>query len=103
MSYRDRHIIKSIQKRFQTCLIGALARFENGFSHLWDQEDPEGDKYFEVWQKVRNEILNHGNFQSRAAIEDLEEYLYNNVNKYPFNYKFYNKENGNGEQRRLHD
>jgi hypothetical protein len=78
-----------LTKRFQTTMIGALFEFEKYFGHLWGLHKDENqpltkveEDYRELWEDVRNQILNNGNNQLRKCLSDL-----NNTVKY--NYKFY--------------
>ena len=69
-----------IQKKCQTTMIGALARFEERFGHLWGHGKPveelteEEVAYKEAWEVARTEILNNGNNQLRAIKEELARY-----------------------------
>jgi hypothetical protein len=92
-------------KRLETTMIGALARFENVFGYLWghhkniDEPLSESEIHFDnMWQDVRNNILNHGNQQIRAITDDISRNLRNGPDV-KFNYKFkvkpLNKENDN--------
>jgi len=71
-------LIKNIEKKFQTTMIGALARFEDEFGDLWgmdkDRLTPEEEKWEEKWKYVRNEVLNNGNNQLRACLDELSNY-----------------------------
>lgn len=100
MTNQEKELIDNIYKKFQTTMIGSLARFENSFGHLWEEESERGDKFADMWEYVRNSILNNGNKQARAAIDDLITFL--NKDKVNFknkiNYKFYFDDN-QGEQR----
>lgn len=92
-------LMKSIEKRIQTTMIGALARFEENFGHLWNtpEDSPEAEKYWDIWENTRNQVLNNGNNQLRSALEDLGNFLYNATNhttnktpfKHTYRYKFY--------------
>lgn len=73
-------IIYQLAKRFETTIIGSLARIENNFGHLWghnsDKEPTEEQlKFEELWEFTRTSILNHGNKQMRDALDELLEYL----------------------------
>ena len=77
-------------------MIGALARFEERFGHLWEKEgDPTSDSLHEIWQEVRSNILNFGNHQTRIAVEDMYRYFLDNQQenngKYYYELKFKNK------------
>lgn len=81
-------------KRLETTMIGALSRFENIFGYLWGQHkhhtEPltDNELYFEnLWQDVRNNILNHGNQQIRAMQNDMNKHS-NEPPPVKFNYKF---------------
>jgi hypothetical protein len=83
-----------LTKRFQTTMIGALFEFEKAFGYLWghhkdDHEDltnSESD-FLDLWDNVRNQILNNGNNQLRKAISDLDKCDGKNVK---YHYRFYN-------------
>ncbi len=68
---------RKIEKRIMTTLIGSLARFEEAFGVAWghnlsDQPLTElQKKWLEVWLECRSKILDHGNAQIRAAIQEL--------------------------------
>lgn len=71
---------KSLKKKFQTTMIGALARFEERFGYVWghgkpDEElTPEEQEAREAWALVRTEILNNGNTQLRHILDELSRY-----------------------------
>jgi hypothetical protein len=75
-----RKLQKIIEKRFETAIIGILARCEKHFGDLWgyESEYPELSKQqknmLEIWECLRSDILNHGNTQSRAAIDEISKY-----------------------------
>lgn len=101
MTNEEQELSDKIYKRFQTTMIGALARFENIFGYLWDEDTPQGDKYADMWEYARNSILNNGNKQARGAINDIG-YTFqkmNNNNKInnKYSYKF-NLKNTQGEE-----
>lgn len=99
-------LMKSIEKRIQTTMIGALAKFEESFGHLWDEQNnsAESEKYWDLWENTRNQILNNGNNQLRSALEDLGNFLYTNNpkqnNNYPYRYKFYFNDGDNTNDRK---
>ena len=80
-----------ITAKLKTTMIGALAKFEGEFSYLWTPEI-EGDSltdeqldYKERWQFVRTEILNLGNAQLRAALQEIDQYTIKyNKHEYTF-------------------
>ena len=71
-------LISNIEKKFKTTMIGSLARFEEEFGFLWglgnDKRTPEQQEWYEKWQYVRTEILNNGNNQLRACLDELAQY-----------------------------
>lgn len=78
-SASKKRLITSIERKFKTTMIGALASFEASFGDLWGHNSPkeltqEQEHYRQVWNAVRTEILNKSNNQSRAAIEEIAEY-----------------------------
>lgn len=84
-----------LSKRFQTTMIGAIFEFEKAFGYLWghhkNPDEPLTDReaqFGDIWDTVRNKILNNGNNQLRKAIADLSR-----TNNIKYNYKFYNKGN----------
>lgn len=79
-------LIKNIQKKFQTTMIGSLARFEESFAFLWEDEHPDREKFEEKWEYTRNNILNNGNKQLRLAINDIIKY---SKPESRYKYKFY--------------
>lgn len=92
MRYSNEDILT---KRFQTTMIGALYEFEQSFGYLWGQDKNYEDltetqeKFRNLWEDTRNQILNNGNSQLRKCINDLAN---NQNNKYL--YKFYKKNKG---------
>lgn len=88
-------LIDKIYKRFQTTMIGSLAKFEQSFGHLWEQNNSEGDEFADLWEYTRNCILNNGNKQARAAIEEILEYI--DKPKVRNNYKLHFDNNQQGD------
>lgn len=80
------HLISVIRKKFETCFIFPLSEFEHTFGpELWGFGLPE-DQLTEAqkanrlkWEAVRNNILNKGNTQSRAVVNELGLYDVNYV------------------------
>jgi hypothetical protein len=75
MNNDEQQLINNVYKKFQTTMIGSLARFESIFGHLWEQDSEEGDKFADMWEYARNSILNNGNKQARAAVDDITDFL----------------------------
>lgn len=90
-----------IEKRIETTMIGALARIENTFGHLWGQDKdeneltPEEEKFADAWDFLRNDILNYGNKQIRQVKDDFYRYggLFHNT----YSYKFKVRKDNNNE------
>jgi len=75
---RDR-LKKIAHKKFRTCFISALAEFEDTFGpYLWghnlpdEQLTPEQKANRVSWDKVRKNILDKGNTQSRALSMEID-------------------------------
>lgn len=94
MSYNKHNkkgIINQITKRFQTTIIGSLARFEDNFGYLWGHNSnkeltDKQQEFLDMWDYVRTSILNHGNNQMREAIDEIIEHIEreNQLFKYHF-------------------
>lgn len=82
---------KIIRKKIETTMIGCLARFEAAFGYLWGQDkeilSKEEEKFSNVWEQVRESILDHGNNQIRKAMTELQGDRSGKV-KYSYYYKF---------------
>ena len=80
----------NMKKKLQTTMIGAIAQFEESFGHLWGinkhvNELTESElEWREVWNDVRDTVLDLGNSQVRAAMNELEQYSLS-WNKYQVN------------------
>ena len=73
--------LKKIAKtKVKTSFIGALDAFEKGFGHLWghdlDDEEctDEQNEMYEIWDEVRNKVLDKGNDQLRSLIEEIDNH-----------------------------
>ena len=59
-------------------MIGSISKFENRFGYLWghfsdDLLTEEQEKFADLWDFTRNEILNQGNQQIRQIQEDYRK------------------------------
>ncbi len=71
---RDR-LSKILKKKIQTTMIGSLSSIEEHFSHLWEGDmTPEKQAFYDIFQKVRSEILDKGNAQARNLDAELNQY-----------------------------
>lgn len=79
LKYKAR-LIRRIETNINTVMIGSLDAMERYFGKLWGQGLSNADKtdeqleMTELKTRMRNEILNNGNSQKRAAIAAIEEY-----------------------------
>lgn len=94
-------IINNAEKRLKTTMIGSIAKFEEFFGHLWEDDNPNIEYYDNLWEQTRTAILNHGNNQIRLALNELSDYLYNRRNspivKQKYHYKFNFRNRGDNE------
>ena len=74
---KDR-LSKILKKKVETTMIGALSSIEDHFSFLWTSKDgeatPEQRLMYDLFQKVRSEILDKGNTQARNVDAELSQY-----------------------------
>jgi hypothetical protein len=90
-NHKNRGIINQISKRFQTTIIGSLARFEENFGYLWDPgEDRELSQkerdFLDMWEHTRTSILNNGNSQMRQAMDEIIDFIDNHNNKFHYDF-----------------
>jgi hypothetical protein len=91
-------LLYSIEKKFQTTMIGALARFEDSFGYLWENDHKDRERFENTWEDTRNNILNNGNKQLRLALNEISDFFQSNRVKNKYHYKFYfNDKNNNRE------
>ena len=74
---KDR-LSKILKKKVQTTMIGSLSSIEEHFSFLWSTDNsemtPEQKMMYDIFQKVRSEILDKGNTQARNVDAELAQY-----------------------------
>jgi hypothetical protein len=72
---------KTLRKKVETTMIGALSSIEEHLSFLWDsngkEPTPEQQMMLDLYQKVRSEILDKGNTQARNIDAELSQYEVN--------------------------
>lgn len=98
MNDTQQDLINRIYKNFQTTMIGSLARFEEKFGFLWEQDHKDQAKYEDLWEDARNSILNNGNKQARAALDDIVDFLNSYKIKNKYHYKFFFDNNNNNHR-----
>jgi hypothetical protein len=91
-------LIDSIYRKFQTTMIGSLARFEESFSYLWERDSSNREKFEEIWEDTRNRILNNGNKQAREAAKELNAFFNKGRIKRQYKYNFKFKEPGDSNE-----
>ena len=81
-------------------MIGAISSIEDHFSFLWDakgSEMTEENRFmFDLFQKVRSEILDKGNSQSRNVDAELSQYEVRWM-KYSIDIPVVNQNNSGGQ------
>ncbi len=97
MTNEEKMLIDNIYKKFQTTMIGSLARFESIFGHLWENDSKQAEEFEDMWEYARNSILNNGNKQARSAVEDLNNF-FGGSQKMKQKYQFYFDKNNQGEK-----
>jgi len=73
---KDR-LSKILRKKVETTMIGALSSLEKHFGFLWTSDGdltPEQKTMHELYQKVREEVLDKGNSQARNVDAELNQY-----------------------------
>lgn len=77
MNYKD--LQSYMEKRLQTTMIGAIARMEENFGFLWGQDQEnitlKEEKFLDIWELTRHQILNYGNNQLRNIQDDFDNFL----------------------------
>jgi hypothetical protein len=79
--YKDdsrQRLSKILKKKIETTMIGALSSVEEHFGFLWNNDGgkmtPEQQVMYDLYQKVRSEILDKGNTQSRNLEAEIAQY-----------------------------
>lgn len=98
--YSKKRLVNTVKKKIQTTMIGAVAACEQYFGELWGhgkspEELNEGEIFWrDRWEELRNEILNKGNTQLRAALEEISLYTLD-FNKYRADFIVRKEQDGN--------
>jgi len=100
--YSRRRLMGSIGKKMQTSMIGAIAACENIFGFLWghnktqEERTEEEQQMYQLWLELRTTILDKGNIQQRAAMEEISHYDIS-FNKYKTEFIVKKSERANNE------
>lgn len=82
--------MQTAETRFKTIMIGSIARVEEYFGYLWahgkDKPTERQEEFRVLWDELRNEILNHGNFHIRKGLDEIDDLLDINDSKYEYNF-----------------
>lgn len=69
---------KTVETSLRTVFIGGLARCEKYFGRVWghgqESKNENQAKWGEVWQKMREDILDFSNKELRKLLKKLENY-----------------------------
>jgi len=65
---------KIARKKIQTTMIGALDTVEQHFGFLWEDDSKQSKQLREIYDIVRQEILDRGNDQIRNLDNELNQY-----------------------------
>lgn len=92
MYKKEENFLHVSQKRIKTTMIGAIDKFEKNFGYLWGHftEDPlteQQEKFADLWDFTRNQILNQGNHQIRDLKDDYDTMIGVVKQKYVRHYK----------------
>ena len=71
-------LVKIIEKKMLTIGVGAIADIEQEFGHLWGMDEAvltdRHKRWKEVWDALRNRILNRTNDQIRGINNEFKQY-----------------------------
>lgn len=99
MNKHETKLIKDIEKRCTTIMIGSLARFEQHFGYLWEKETSNRDQFDDLWQDARDQILNFGNYQIRSVVEELYKHFLDKQDNKKYHYELYFDNNKKGDNK----
>lgn len=69
------------ETKMKTTFIGAISSIEKLFGFLWgsdleaSERTREQKEFYELWQELRTEILNNGNNQLRALLNEIANHI----------------------------
>lgn len=102
MEKSKKRLSNIVSTKVKTSFIGAISACENHFGVLWghgknDEELDENEIAMrEVWEDVRAQILDNGNTQLRAAMNEIDDYTIT-WNRYSMSIPVKNEEPDNKE------
>ena len=91
-----------ISTKMRTSFIGSISIYEENFGFLWGHGKPDSDldeneiAMKQVWETARSRILDNGNSQLRASVNEVNNYTIDwNMHRMemPLQQNFYDKEN----------
>ncbi len=65
---------RTMKKKVQTTMIGAISSVENLFGFLWEEESEHSEKMRELFNTLRSEVLDKGNHQIRNVDAEMDMY-----------------------------
>tara|TARA_R100000315_G_C5234280_1_gene145531 strand:+ start:253 stop:645 length:393 start_codon:yes stop_codon:yes gene_type:complete len=86
IKYKDKskkRLSNIVNTKIKTSFIGAISSCEKNFGFLWGHGKDDDDlneqelEMKEIWEEVRTEILDNGNTQLRAAMNEIDNYSIN--------------------------
>jgi hypothetical protein len=69
-----------ITTKIKTSFVGAISAYEENFGFLWGHGKEEKDldqnelAMREIWESVRSKVLDNGNSQLRASVNEMNNY-----------------------------
>lgn len=80
--HEKQQLLQVLKQRFKTTFIYPIAEIEKEFGHLWKHGEEDDEKLtdedwkrYEQFELLRKRILDNGNAQLRAMIEEIECFL----------------------------
>ena len=94
-----RQLLNKMETRFKTIMIGSLSRIEDHLGFLWGDGNDEKltekqQNFLDIWESLRNEILNHGNYHLREGLDDIEDF-FDTAEKYTYKFILSNRRENN--------
>ena len=76
-----KRLARIAEKKMKTTFIGSLDAIEKTFGDIWGADLDDRDRTneqrenYELWQDLRTEILNNGNNQCRALLNEISNHI----------------------------